>query len=654
MSSPQSPISLLRSIPASARPRTLAAIIEHGSEHDRSLFAPALAELALLSPISARPDAPPPEPIRACLVAWPWIPSEFRRLLAASDLDWPAAASALLETAEPMHRSRLASAARDLPGVLALQPRLLSDPDAGVVQTAARGLFERAAEASQARDHRRAVVLARVLTQALDTFDTHRQRPVIEAVWMLLESPAFTLSLGEPGKALLRWLRTSRDASRSAARTVLRTGEHRWLRARAIAWLAEPATQAAAIDRLSRATDHADHECTLLRAHLLARPTRARVLGLLSPVIKPVNIEGKAVRRPIEGGPVPNRAHVQDLSPRAARALPGYLGLLGITSSDRAMAAEPLLVSDDPRTRLALARMLDDAAARDLLFDPHPLVSRHAAYRWSLAGVASQGDAKTGAKTDADRARLRQARRLERAPSPLVRRVASDQADRLDFLRWPSPMARVQARRLLLRDRSALVSQLRDALANTDDDKRLRAAMVAASLGLGSDLREPLTAILLERKASDPVASTAVRALLRSPDADAELTSAALTHPDPRVRANTIEELARGGADGVRTLEDQLESWLSDRAHRLRAAAVRAALAEPKLAPVGKSALLDMLSDDRAMHRVSGAWLACRARAVDAAAILRDLALRDHDSAVRARADWALRRLASPTMKASA
>ncbi len=580
------------------------------------------------------------------------MPVDVRRLLAASETDWHAAATALLETAEPEHRARLASAAHDLPAVLALQPRLLTDPDASVVQTAARCLLQGATEANQSRDHARAAALARVLSQALDTFDAHRQRPVIEAVWMLLESPAFTLSLGEPGQALLDWLRTSRDASRSAARTVLRTGEHRWLRARAIAWLAEPATQTAAIDRLSRATDQTDHETTLARTHLLARPARARVLGLLSPVIKPVNIEGKAVRRPIEGGPVPNRAHVQDLSPRAARALPGYLGLLGITSSDRALAAEPLLVSADPRGRHALARTLDDAASRDLLFDSEPLVARHAAYRWSLAGVASQGDA----KTDADRARLRHANRLERAPSPVVRCVASDQTDRLDPLRWPSPMARVQARRLLLKDRSSLLAQLREALTTTDDDKRLRAAMVAASLGLGSELREPLAAILLERKASDPVASTAVRALLRSQDAGDDLASAALAHPDPRVRANAMEELTRSKATPKAQLarSDQVEAWLSDRAHRLRAAAVRAALAEPKLAPVGKSALLDMLSDDRAMHRVSGAWLACRARVVDAAAALRDLALRDQDSAVRARADWALRRLAAPAMRSSA
>ncbi len=684
------PIRLLRAVPREARPRTLAALIELGSDHDRLVFVPALCELTILavqeantsgSSADSKSDSNKPsgsspnartasaEPTRACLIAWPWFPDQYRRVMRSVDLDWASAAVSVLETAPPRHRVRLPEVASDLPEIIPILTRLLTDPDPQVVSAGSQGLLDLATRAVAARDLHLARVTAAALLAALDSFDSHRQRTVIQAVWRLLESPAWTASLGRPGVSLIEWFRTSKAASRSAARSVLRTGNQPWLRARAIAWLAEPAAQTAAIDRLARAQTNDDHAITLDNIHLLSRPARAKVLPMLGPGTKPVTIpkaraseSAKPIRRVVPGGPIPTRAQVEHLTGRSARSLPQWLGLLGLDASDLAMACEPLLVSVDPRARHSLARSLDESRVRDLLFDPDSRVSRHAAYRWSLAGVNARA---AGEPCAADAKRLQQARQLMRAPCPLIRRVAAEQTYRFDPLVWAHPMARVQARRRHHKDPAAFTAQLREALESQDQTHKLGAAMAALCLGLGSELREPLAAIIMELKPHDPAASVAIRALVRTilrdePVCDESIILAALEHPDPRVKANTLEELARcknrkpeaaiwGGWDVTNP-----DRWLDDRAHRLRAAAVRASLAEPKLAAVGRSALLSMLGDDSAMHRVSGAWLACRARVVDAAGRLRDLALDDPDSAVRARADWALRRLASPVMRSSA
>jgi len=120
----------------------------------------------------------------------------------------------------------------------------------------------------------------------------------------------------------------------------------------------------------------------------------------------------------------------------------------------------------------------------------------------------------------------------------------------------------------------------------------------------------------------------------------------ALAHPDPRVQSNALEGLARWHPDLV---ESPARSMLDAEAHRPRAAAVRAALGEPSLALIGRSALLAMLRDERSMHRVSGCWAASRTLMPDAAGPLRELAAGDSEPGVRIRAAWSLRRLSVGT-----
>lgn len=641
------------------------------------MFVPELCELTILE--ARHPRNPPPphtkDPLRsadpaflesaaACLTAWPWFPDQYRSVMKASDLDWLPPARRILQSAPPQHRARLAEVARDLPELISVVPEMLTDPDPHVVNAGSQGLLDLATQSLTDRDLDLARATASALHTAMGSFDAHRQRTVIEVLWQLLESPAWTASLGRPGAGLLEWFRTSKAASRSAARSVLRTGQQPWLRARAIAWLAEPAAQSAAIDRLARAESDHDHATTLKNIHLLSRPARARVIPMLGPGIKPVRAtrpgsnptgpKPKPVRRVIPGGPIPTRTQVQHLSGRQARSLPHWLSLLQLDPADLALVSEPLLVSVDPRARHALARTLDESRVRDLLFDPDARVARHAAYRWSLAGVNTRSAADPCA---ADASRLQQARQLTRAPSALIRKVAAEQTLRFEPLAWSHPMARVQARKRHLKDPIGFTDLLRTGLESTDATHQLDAAQAALSLGLGAPLTEPLSAVILEHKPHDLVASVAIRALVRTHEVDRQIIRAALDHPDARVRANTIEELARSKTRQPEASlwagweEAKPDHWIHDRAHRLRAAAVRASLAEPKLAAAGRSALLAMLSDDLAMHRVSGAWLACRARVIDAAGRLRDLALEDPDHSVRARADWALRRLASPAMR---
>jgi hypothetical protein len=503
-----------------------------------------------------------------------------------------------------------------------------------------------AERAVRTRDASLAKALAPALHGSIESFDVHRSRAVVEAVWMLLASPARAHALGRHAQALVASLQSGAAPSRSAARTVLRTGVQPWMRARAMSWLIEPSLRAAAIERLARAEHVGEHEHVLELDHLLLRASRARALKLIRPVIKahsnsvPGTTQVSAVRKFDAGGPIPSREQIGVLSARAARGLPRWAASLDMNNADRARALEPLLSSEDPWARHAAARVLEGTELTDYLLDHDPRVARLAAWRWSMAGLTSSS---SGVRAG-DEARSRLAARMARSPVVIVRTTAVDQCARFDPTLWHQPLARVTARRWLSRDRGALVGLFAEALSSDNQQRRLGAAIGADQLGLGVELFDPLAKSIRMLRSHDPVAAASVRALSRCAHDNRvpEVIDEAMVHPDARVRSNALEGVARWMPGRLERAGDEL---LHDAAHRLRAAAVRAFMTEPKRATIARSALLAMLRDDRVMHRVSGSWVAARCGVVDVAGLLNELASGDPDRSVRTRAAWSLRRL---------
>ena len=643
-------LQLLRAVPDQARVRTLIALMELGSTADRVLFAPELANMAIQSlavipgePVDLRAAA-------ACICVWTYLPEQLRRVLLASDLDWLAASKAAACEVDASRRVRVSLAAETHPAVIGVLSTLIKDPHKPVVEATGQVMSRLAERAVRTRDSSLAKALAPALHGSIESFDVHRSRAVVEAVWMLLSSPARAHALGRHAQALVASLQSGAAPSRSAARTVLRTGVQPWVRARAMAWLIEPSLRATAIERLARAEHVDEHEQVLEQDHLLLRATRLRALKLIRPEFKAHITTGmgaahsSAVRKVDPGGPLPSREQIGALSARAARGLPRWSASLDMNNADRARALEPLLSCEDPWARHAAARVLDGAELTDYLLDHDPRVARLAAWRWSMAGLASSS---SGARAG-DEARARLAARMARSPVVIVRTTAVDQCARFDPTLWHQPLARVTARRWLSRDRGALVGLFAEALCSDNQQRRLGAAIGADQLGLGVDLFEPLAESIRMQRSHDPVAAASVRALARCAHDTRVLAviDDAMVHPDSRVRSNALEGIDRWMPGRLERAGDEL---LHDAAHRLRAAAVRAMLTEPKRVAIARSALLAMLRDERVMHRVSGSWVAARCGVVDVAGLLNELATGDPDRSVRTRAAWSLRRLSLGT-----
>jgi len=199
------------------------------------------------------------------------------------------------------------------------------------------------------------------------------------------------------------------------------------------------------------------------------------------------------------------------------------------------------------------------------------------------------------------------------------------------------------AYRALAMDRAAFTTDLR---ARLSDPRNVgggwsRAMHLARRLGITADVELHVRSIAssAERTADhlrNVAQAVTVLGDIATPTSHAALVSA-VTHQDARVRANAVEALAKHArlmpVPAISTpavAQPAQHPWAelkTDSHHRVRANAVRAALMaaisgeelrreqalfEAKADAVGSGvdALASMLSDDRSMHRLAGAWLA--------------------------------------------
>ncbi|MCA9299573.1 MAG: HEAT repeat domain-containing protein, partial [Phycisphaerales bacterium] len=329
--------------------------------------------------------------------------------------------------------------------------------------------------------------------------------------------------------------------------------------------------------------------------------------------------------------------------------MPRFVQSLRLESAARTAALDALVTDEDALVRCRTLLALPVAERDVLCFDPDPSVARLATSM--LAG---------GRPTNVvDSARERQLTLLRRSPHATVRRLAREASAQSSILHAPGMLA---ARRLLRVDRDGLMATMRSLLAG--EKTQLAALPVVERLGIVDEVFDQVVVLAQGTRTSsaqttDHVAARAVSVLSTSRQSRARVViTSCLDHPDPRVRANAVDALARLDRRG---LPDAVESMVDDDHHRIRANVIRASLAsrgELKriYEPAAVDALRAMLRDERAAHRLSGVWLAQRVLAGEGrarvgqawgalASTITAIANEDTDVGVRQRARRCAKRL---------
>lgn len=607
--------------------------------------------------------------MQAILGSWDAVPPGARALASGLARDrWIRVAARVAAASDPRSRVGVARFAEDTadPGLAATVCALLRDADPSVRLCADRALLrlaltmlghlpdellgpELAAIAARPIVPLNAdpgvialerVELCRHIADACWSFAEHRCRaPLIAALLILDRLPGGTMERAVAGR-VRRLLNESGHPSHGPIRSVLRGTPSPMLRERALRWIVLDPVRATCVDRLSAADSEQEHEVTLRRASLAVRPRRADRLRAVRP---------GADRRL---SPVPDAAAFARLSEPARRGTVRFASLIGLDETSRRALLEPTLADPDGLVRLWGAHAAHPADLSDYAFDPDPAIAASAAARWSTLGVAPPP---MGSGAWSRRSAV--AGLLRRSPHAGVRAVAQAERERLDPFAG-TPAARLAARRALDRDPVGFVRVVRERLA--DPAGVLDAVMLIRSLALAGRFEMDL----VECATSDPddrVRATAVAALAGLDSGPAHRTVRAALHaPDHRVRSNAVEAVP---ADDAVLLE-----FKDDRAHRVRATAVRRVLgsaANPAGCESAAETLARMLSDDRADHRLAGAWAAERVVLPDRRATLGagwrpvvkrvlNAAEHDPDDRVRLRAARCARRLTAPAAEAAA
>lgn len=480
------------------------------------------------------------------------------------------------------------------------------------------------------------VELCRHIADACWAFAEHRGRaPLIAALLILDRLPGGTMERAVASR-IRRLLNESGHPSHAPIRTVLRSTPSPMLRERALRWIVLDPVRSTCVDRLSSADSAHEHEIVLRRATLALRPKRADRLRAVRP---------GADR---EHAPFPDARALARLSPEARRGMVRFVSLIGLEEQAKRSVLEPTLADPDPLVRLWGAHAAHPVDLSDYAFDADASVARSAAQRWSTLGVSGPQFG-SGAWTR----RTEIAGLLARSPHAAVRELGTIERDRLDPFAG-TPAARVAARRMHERDPVGFVRTVRDRLG--DPAKVLDAVMLVRAMDLAARFEMDLVA-LATTDPDDRVRATAVAAL-GSVDSEParRIVRASLNAPDQRVRSNAVEAVTLD--HGV------LLEYKDDRSHRVRASAVRRLLnqqddgAGVRARETAADALARMLTDDRAEHRLSGAWAAERVVLPERRDLLGagwrpvvrrvlEAAEHDHDARVRLRASRCARRLES-------
>lgn len=493
--------------------------------------------------------------------------------------------------------------------------------------------------------------LAAAIAGALRSFEQHRRRGVLLGSLLLCDRTLIRGMLREKAAGVLEVIASREHPAHGPVMSLLRARALPTGRLRALEWLPFPAARRAAVSRLARADGSFDHELVLSAAHLCLRPARSVALSSITAAGRTRSTHGASTPPRVllpATSPLAPGAVVAGLSGDARRLAPLWARTIGATGPERHAALEGLLADEDPVVRMACVRHGVSSLRMDQVLDVDERVSRTAYLTWTADEDArgEWGSDKDAAARRAERSRLLAL--FSRLPHPRVRALAAiDRAFDSDAFSPALAIASVAgvaaAYRALATDRAAFSNDVR---ARLSDPRNVgggwsRAMHLARRLGIAADVELHVRAIASSaERTADHLRNTAQAVTLLgdvpTPTSRAALVSA-LTHHDARVRANAVEALAKharlaqarpdGKAPDAQPTQHPWTELKSDDHHRVRANAVRAALMaalvgeaprreqalfETKSDAIGAGvdALASMLSDDRMMHRLAGAWLA--------------------------------------------
>lgn len=557
------------------------------------------------------------EAMRAILCAWDSVPGSLRPLIGGLARErWIRCAADAATDPEPRARAGVAGFAEDTadPGFASVLCALLKDPDASVRLGADRALLRLVLTllthlepeeigldfAAAARRKRiplpverevlelERVELCRRVADAAWSFADHRCRSPLIGSLLILDRVPGTVLERSVAERIRRLLKERHHPSHTPIRSVLRQTPSPLLRERALRWLVIDPIASTCVDRLSGADAPIEHEVLLRRAYLALRPSRAaRLKG-----VRPVGGAGRS--------PLPDARTLCGLTDNARRGMVRLVPLIGLDEDARRRALEPTLADPDPIVRLAGAHAAHPGDLTDYAYDPDERVARSATLRWSTLGVPAPLHGTGSCEQHRTLAGV-----LERSPHGSVRALAGLERERVDPL-GGTPASALAARRLLARDPVRFVRLVRERI--NAGQEPVAALMLIRTLRLESRFEMDLIDLATGHP-EDRVRATAVAALGKIDSSDARRIVAASLHaPDARVRSNAIESVDPD--PGV------LLEYKNDTSHRVRASAVRRVLTLPGATPESGTkageALAGMLADERATHRLAGAWAAER------------------------------------------
>jgi hypothetical protein len=324
-----------------------------------------------------------------------------------------------------------------------------------------------------------------------------------------------------------------------------------------------------------------------------------------------------------------------------------------------------LLTDPDAAVRLSAVQALPVCAVLDYCYDNDAAVSEAASVKWISEATA----------TDSERARV--AGNMARSPHAGVRWLGELELERGAQWSCNNEMALASEWLRIAADRPVVVQSLRSALRTGTGDIQLAAMMAARRMGLQPEVELELLEVLGTDLNREETGASAGKLLGAAASALGEIGSASaleavracMRHPIARVRANAAEALARRyrGKGDLPYAEPRLYETMIEMKdeghHRVRSSAICAILraASPECGgtgyePTAADGLIQMLDDDRPMHRLAGLWAAERVVSRDVgdsiarrwdvmASRVAELARDETDGAVRRRAHRCARRM---------
>jgi HEAT repeat protein len=419
-----------------------------------------------------------------------------------------------------------------------------------------------------------------------------------------------------PGPKLRAWLADTDQPGHMRLRASAKKMPESWLDARAVTLLGVPALSGVASGHIGSSESTSARAGWLGEWHLLLARDRQ-----------------KALRRHMDD----RHAFDVALTPAddASARVGGIVWLAFVCRNRKRVSASLASCLTDPssRVRLTAARAVKrlpnstetDDVLLDYAFDANPRVAEA-----SANGLAE------GRSFARDQHLVGAYRALTRSPHARVRRVASNALSRAnpeDALRMGDRLScPIAARRMLARDRAGFVTWLKEVCRGAETELRVRGLELADRLNVLEELEAEVVRAV--RDADERVASKAALLVgkLKGPGPSAALRYT-LGHASDRVRANGVESFAC-----VAETDEQLVPFVRDDASRVRANAIRHFLRAGASSVTPENALVEMLADPRAGHRLSALWAAQSGAAISLAGRIDDMSKTDPDARVVSRA----------------